>query len=149
MVVLVLPKFYSHHLRMGLFENDPEFSGWINVNQMGINIPFAQTMGISESAVYRGSFDNVEVWTYDATYVQGGQRKRYIPSGYVGLIADISGFIAQCQVKHMEAAGQPLEYFDVQWQEKDPSGIFVLTESAPLPVPSNKNGICSGTAFSA
>lgn len=133
----------------GYLKNDPEFiADYVKPNE-GINIPFAQTMGISESAVYRGSFDNVEVWTYDATYVQGGQRKRYIPSGYVGLIADISGFIAQCQVKHMEAAGQPLEYFDVQWQEKDPSGIFVLTESAPLPVPSNKNGICSGTAFSA
>lgn len=133
----------------GYLQADPEFKEVFIKPNEGINIPFVQTMGIGESAVYRGTFDNIEVWTYDATYVQGGVRKRYIPSGYVGLISDISGFIAQCQIKNIEAAGQPLEYFDLQWQEKDPSGIFVLTESAPLPVPSNKNGVCSGTAFSA
>ncbi|WP_347473235.1 major capsid protein [Acinetobacter thermotolerans] len=132
----------------GYLQADAEFKEVFIKPNEGINIPFVQTMGIGESAVFRGTFDNIEVWTYDATYVQGGQRKRYIPSGYVGLISDVSGFIAQCQIKHLEAAGQPLDYFDVQWQEKDPSGILVLTESAPLPVPSNKNGVCGGTAFS-
>lgn len=132
----------------GYLKADPEFQAeYVKPNE-GINIPFAQTMGIGQSAVFRGTFDNIEVWTYDATYVVGGARVRYIPSGYVGLIADVSGFIAQCAIKHLEAGGQPLDYFDVQWQEKDPSGILVLTESAPLPVPSNKNGVCSGTAFS-
>ena len=133
----------------GYLKADPEFQAeYIKPNE-GINIPFEQTMGIGESAVFRGTFDNIEVWTYDATYVRDGVRTRYIPSGYVGLIADVSGFVAQCQIKHLEAAGQPLDYFDVQWQEKDPSAIQVLTESAPLPVPSNKNGVCGGTAFSA
>ena len=133
----------------GYLKANPEFQAeYIKPNE-GINIPFEQTMGIGESAVFRGTFDNIEVWTYDATYVRDGVRTRYIPSGYVGLIADVSGFVAQCQIKHLEAAGQPLDYFDVQWQEKDPSAIQVLTESAPLPVPSNKNGVCGGTAFSA
>lgn len=128
---------------------DPEFQAVFVKPNEAINIPFVQTMGIGESAVYRGTFDNIEVWTYDATYVLNGARKRYIPSGYVGLISDVSGFIAQCRIKHLEAGDQPLDYFDVQWQQKDPSGIMVLTESAPLPVPSNKNGVCGGSAFSA
>lgn len=133
----------------GYLKNDPEFQAEYVKPNPGINIPFAQTMGISDGPVFHGAFDNIEIWTLDATYNLNGAATRYIPSGYVGLHADTNGFQAQCKIKHIDAGGQPLTYFDKQWQPEDPGGIVALTESAPLLVPSNKNGWCGGTAFSA
>ncbi|WP_180005168.1 MULTISPECIES: major capsid protein [unclassified Acinetobacter] len=133
----------------GYLKADPEFQDEFVKPNAGINIPFKQTMGISNKPVFHGTFDNIEIWTLDATYNHNGSPKRYIPSGYVGLHADTNGFQAQCKIKHIDAGGQPLTYFDKQWQPEDPGGIVALTESAPLLVPSNKNGWCGGTAFSA
>jgi len=45
------------------------------------------------------------------------------------------------------ANGVAQQYFDRQWYCEDPSGIMLMTESAPLVVPSNKNGVVGGTGF--
>ena len=51
--------------------------------------------------------------------------------------------------KAMLSAYRNEVYRSKKWQPEDPGGIVALTESAPLLVPSNKNGWCGGTAFSA
>lgn len=128
---------------------DPEFAAdFIKPNE-GINIPFVQTMGVADGPVYRGSFDGVEVWTLDTTYNLNGLPTRYIPAGYVGLHADTNGYQAQCKIKHKDAGGQPLQYFDVVIDNQDLGAFEHLTESAPLLVPDNKNGWCGGIGFSA
>jgi hypothetical protein len=63
------------------------------------------------------------------------------------LISDTNGSVAHCKIKNMLANGVAQQYFDRQWYCEDPSGIMLMTESAPLVIPSNKNGVVCGTGF--
>lgn len=113
----------------------------------GISVPYRPGLNASRSAKFKGYLGDIEIWTYDATYRHKGQVKRFIPVDYFALISDTNGYVTQCKIENIHANGLALEYFDRQWYEEDPSGILLMTESAPLVVPSNKNGICGGTGF--
>lgn len=113
----------------------------------GISVAFDPQFNASDKAVMKGRMDNIEIWTYEATYREKGVRKRFVPQDFFAIIADNEGYVTQCQIKNIKAQGLALDYFEDQWYSNDPSGIMMLTESAPLIVPSNKNGICGGTGF--
>lgn len=113
----------------------------------GISVPYRPEFTASKTAKFKGYMGSLEIWTYDATYRTGGETKRFIPADYFGLVSDTQGYVTQCQIENVKANGMPMDYFEDQWYSNDPSGIVLLTESAPLIVPSNKNGVCGGTGF--
>lgn len=113
----------------------------------GISVPYAPSLNVHDKATFKGYIEDIELWVYDATYRTKDGLQRFIPKDYFGLISDMQGSIAQCKIKNMLANGAVAKYFDRQWYNEDPSGIFLMTESAPLAVPSNKNGVCGGTGF--
>jgi len=130
-----------------VLEKNADFKAKFVAPYAGISIPYRPELNASRSAKFKGYLGDIEIWTYDATYKNKGQTKRFIPQDYFALIADNNGYVTQCKIENIHANGLALEYFDRQWYEEDPSGIMLLTESAPLVVPSNKNGICGGTGF--
>ena len=130
-----------------VLEKNADFKAKFVAPYAGISVPYRPELNASRSAKFKGYLGDIEIWTYDATYKNKGQTKRFIPQDYFALIADNNGYVTQCKIENIHANGLALEYFDRQWYEEDPSGIMLLTESAPLVVPSNKNGICGGTGF--
>lgn len=130
-----------------VLEKNADFKAKFVTPFAGISVPYRPELNASRSAKFKGYLGDIEIWTYDATYKHKGQTKRFIPVDYFGLVADTNGYVTQCKIENIHANGLALEYFDRQWYEEDPSGIMLLTESAPLVVPSNKNGISGGTGF--
>ncbi len=126
---------------------DVEFKKEFIAPYAGISVPVAPGFGVSETATLKGTFDGIEFWVYDATYRHGGTVKRFIPKDFFSLISDTNGSVAQCKIKNLHANGAAQQYFDRQWYSEDPSGIMLMTESAPLVLPSNKNGVVGGTGF--
>lgn len=130
-----------------VLEKNPDFKAKFVAPYAGISVPYRPELNASKTAKFKGYLGDIEIWTYDATYKNKGQTKRFIPVDYFALIADTSGYVTQCKIENIHANGLALEYFDRQWYEEDPSGIMLLTESSPLVVPSNKNGIVGGQGF--
>jgi hypothetical protein len=113
----------------------------------GISVPFAPSLSVGDNAKFKGMMDDIQIWTYDGTYTSKDGLQRIIPADFVGLIADTNGLVGHSKIKDTRAGDGIMEVFDKQWFEEDPSGITLLSQSAPVVVPSNKNGICGGTGF--
>lgn len=109
--------------------------------------PFAPMFSTPDKPQYRGEIGGKQWWTYDLTHRLNGVIERFISAKGFYLAADTQGYQAQCEIKHLSAYGQALEYFDYQVIGEDPSGIKQITESSPLIVPSNPNGVAGGDAF--
>lgn len=112
----------------------------------GISVPVEPSFNAKKSATFKGKFDGIEFWTYDETYRHKGQPNRLIPKDYFGLISDTNGSVAHCAIEEMNGSVTQ-QYYDTQEYIKDPRGIQLMTESAPLVVPSNKNGVVGGSGF--
>lgn len=108
---------------------------------------FAPRFSRNDVPQYRGSFDGIDFWTYDVTHKLTGSASRFIPQTGFYLISDTGGYQAHCMIKHLEAYGQAMEYFDYQVVENDPSTVKLICESSPLIVPSNPNGVTGGDKF--
>lgn len=113
----------------------------------GIAVPYKPSLNVQDGASFKGYLDEKELWVFDGTYRLKSGTYRFIPNDYFAAISDLNGSVAQCKIKNMLANGAVQKYFDRQWYSEDPSGIFLMTESAPLAVPSNKNGVCGGKGF--
>ena len=126
---------------------DPEFKEKFIAPYAGISVPLTPTFDQADKPQFRGTVDNIEIWTYDVGHNMGGASERFIPEDFFGLVSDANGWIAHCALQNVEAFGQALEFYLGQWQEKNPSSIQLLAESSPLAVPNNKNGLVGGRGF--
>ena len=91
--------------------------------------------------VYRGMLDNMQWWTYDEMHTLRGTKEHYVNPKNLYLIADTQGTKCQCQIKHLDVLGAPLDYYDYTNASKNPSALEQITESAPLLAPSMSNGV--------
>lgn len=106
------------------------------------------SVGGMQEAKYRGDLDGIQVWTLDATYRdENGAIKRYITEKSFYLIADMDGFLCNCEIQHLDAMNTLVDVYDYIVPNADPSGIKLISESSPLAVPSNVNGVVGGEAF--
>lgn len=108
---------------------------------------FAPQFNRPDVPQYRGELGGIQFWTYDLAHRLNGTVSRFIDAKGFYLIADTQGYQAQCEIKHLDAYGQALEYYDYQIIERDPSAIKLISESSPLIVPSNPNGVAGGKGF--
>jgi hypothetical protein len=126
---------------------DAEFKEKFIAPYAGISVPITPTFDQADKPQFRGTVDNIEIWTYDVKHSMEGVAERFIPEDFFGLVSDANGWIAHCALQNVEAFGQALEFYLSQWQEKNPSSIQLLAESSPLAVPNNKNGLVGGRGF--
>lgn len=134
----------------GAFVNSAEYDDSF-VKAQGANAAnplMVGSLGGTQEAKFRGELDGIQVWTLDATYRdEYGVIKRYIAEKAFYLIADMQGFLCHCGLQNLDVMDQPLDVYDYIVQEKDPSGIKLISESSPLAVPSIVNGVVGGEAF--
>lgn len=104
---------------------------------------------IKEGAVYMGNIDGFDIWVYSAWYADdAGVDQPILPSGTVIMGGpQIEGTRAFGAIRDEEIGFQAVEYFSKSWVEKDPSVRTVLTQSAPLIVPTRPNASLCATVL--
>lgn len=90
---------------------------------------------IDAGAEYKGSIDGEKYYTYDAVYTDdNGVQQFMIPDGYVALLSPAGDHrLLYAGIEDLEAGNVVADYFSKDWIEKDPSGLWLLVESHPLP----------------
>lgn len=82
----------------------------------------------------------IELVTYNDIYEDNdGIEQPFVEDGVVILTGEVEGVRAFGAIMDDEADWQPLSLFPKMWAQKDPSGIFVMTQSAPLMIPARPN----------
>lgn len=93
------------------------------------------TMSPRVGAKLKGVWNGLNIWTHNATYKGiDGQTKYYIDPDCALLLArDAESVIEFARPVDVKCAG-PAKIFAKQFEQEDPSGIFTIAESRPLPM---------------
>jgi len=113
-----------------------------NRRAAGANTAEFGGLDLAKGAQFGGTFGSFEVWIYSEFYEDPdtGETKPVLPAGTViGASDDMQGVRAFGAIHDEEAGIQALEFFPKSWVEKDPGVRFVMTQSAPLVVPTRPN----------
>ncbi len=86
-------------------------------------------------AKLKGVWNGLNIWTHNATYRDlEGNTKYYLEPDYALLLArDAESVIEFAQPVDVKCEG-PAKIFAKQFEQEDPSGIFTIAESRPLPI---------------
>lgn len=101
-----------------------------------------------EGLLLRGQIEGSMIWTYDGWYVDDNEteQKRFT-GGYVIGIGAIDGITHYGAIKDFDASFEPMPIFSKMWTEKNPSGMQLLSQCAPLVVPQRINAsLCAKVA---
>lgn len=102
-----------------------------------------------EGGVYMGTVDGFNIFVYAGWYIDdAGVEQPILPSGTVIMgSAQIEGVQAYGAIADEEAGYQAMPMFPKSWVEKDPGVRYVMTQSAPLIVPTRPNASLSATVL--
>lgn len=94
-----------------------------------------------ETAVYHGTLPGgIELWTYHDFYENNdGTEIEFLDANAVVLTGNPEGVRAFGAIMDSRAGYQPLAMFPKMWYSEDPSGLFAMTQSAPLMIPTRPN----------
>ena len=86
-------------------------------------------------AKFKGQWNGLNIWVHNATYKDiDGQTKYYLEPDCALLLArDAESVIEFGQPVDVKCEG-PARIFAKQFEQEDPSGIFTIAESRPLPI---------------
>lgn len=108
----------------------------LNAGQLQTGIPSAP------GASFMGTLDGRQIWVYADWYLDpaDGTEKPILPSGTVLLGAPrLQGVRAFGAIRDHACGFVARPYFSKSWTDEDPSVRYVLTQSAPLLIPSVPN----------
>lgn len=131
-----------------LMRKDPEIREFLNINyRLGanINLRLGPLDGLEVERV--GNIEGLEVFVYSDYYQDetGAVIPYMSPKDVVLTAPSVGGVAAFGAIQDKRAAMQPLPVFMKMWDEEDPSGTLILTQSAPLMVPVNPNASMKAT----
>ncbi len=94
-----------------------------------------------EVVTYHGELPGgLRVWTYNDVWEDNmGVEQPFLLPGDVVLIGDIGGVRAFGAIMDKKAGWNALPIFPKMWEQEDPSGLFLMTQSAPLMIPTRPN----------
>lgn len=123
-----------------LFQSDAEVREILdNRRQASGMLEMAPVVGGVESpAAYLGSIGQFNFWQYSQKYEdESGTTQDMWPTNGVGVIAPaaLAGLMAYGAIRDKAASLRSLSRFPKMWDQEDPSTTFLMTQSAPLPVP--------------
>lgn len=82
----------------------------------------------------------VELVTYNDIYEDNdGMEQPFVEDGLVILTGEVEGVRAFGAIMDNRANWQAMSLFPKMWEQQDPSGVFVMTQSAPLMIPGRPN----------
>ncbi len=129
-------------------DDDKIRDGLDNTRQAGGSFQFGPrpAAGDGNHLVYLGTYGDFEFYKLRQKFTVEGVSVDVWPTGSC-LVADpafLNGFMCHGAVLDRGAGVKPLPRYPKMWDNEDPAGTFLLTQSAPLPVPGNINA----TAYS-
>jgi hypothetical protein len=133
-----------------LFVNDVDVRDILNNRrQQGGAVELAPVVGgVDSPAAFLGSIGQFDFWQYAQKYEdESGTTQDLFPAAGVSLIAPgaLEGVMAYGAIRDVKASLQPLPRFPKMWDQEDPSTTFLMTQSAPLPVPREVNATLFAT----
>lgn len=82
----------------------------------------------------------IEVFTFHDFYEDNmGEEQEYLDEDTVLLTGDVDGVRAFGAIMDKKAGYQSLPIFSKMWEQEDPSGLFLMSQSAPLMIPLRPN----------
>ncbi len=102
---------------------------------------------VAELQLNKGQLGGFDFWVYDGSYIdEAGDAQKFFPSNAVMVInrQELNGQRAYGIVKDFESL-EAVERFPKAWMEKDPSGLCMLTQAAPLIFGVGVNAVASFT----
>lgn len=83
----------------------------------------------------------IDLWVYSNDYEDDdGSIVPFLdPRDVVGVGGNLGGFMCYGAILDADAGLQALPRFPKMWKNPDPSVVYTMTQSAPLPVPTNPN----------
>lgn len=98
---------------------------------------------------YRGNLLGVDLWEYNEQYVDAsGNTQSMIADGKFILAAPNADYrMHYALTEDLEAGMVALPFFSKMWDEKDPSGLWLLTESNGLPVNHQPGAVVAAQVF--
>lgn len=90
---------------------------------------------LDSGAEKKALIDGLTYYVYDGVYTDAnGAQQLLIPDGYVALVSPSADHRLQfAAIEDLEAGTVVGQYFSKDWVEKDPSGLWLLVETNPLP----------------
>jgi hypothetical protein len=113
------------------------------------NVPNLQPMPAYEGVRYAGKWGEFDLWVYAGRFrEQDGTTSRAIGAKQVVMTAapseedgtgGLHGIRAFGAIQDKKAGLQPTDIFPKTWEEEDPSGEQIMSQSAPLMIPGRPN----------
>ena len=107
------------------------------LNKLNIKMGTIQTDTslLEKGAEKKGNIENIDIVVYNGIYTDSaGAQQQLIPDGVVALVSPNADHrLLYGGIDDLEAGTVQAKYFSKDWIEKDPSGIWLLTQSNPLP----------------
>lgn len=97
-----------------------------------------------EGAQFKGTLGaNLEVWTYQDYYEDNsGTNQKMMPDSTITLTsAGVEGVRAFGAIMDHEAQFNAVDIFPKMWAEQDPSAMFLMSQSAPLMIPTRPDAV--------
>lgn len=124
-----------------LFQADTQVKDRLDTRRINNNsLAAGGPMGVG--GTYMGSIDGFNVWTYADWYIDpaDGVEKPILPSNTVILCGPaLEGTQAFGAIRDPKAGYQAVPMFPKSWEEEDPAVRYLMTQSAPLVVPTRIN----------
>lgn len=120
------------------FANHPKVQAMLETRRGSINaIETGPQQG--QPFQHRGTLNsaNIELWVYNDTYEdnQGTSIPMMSTNDIVLTAASVDGIRAFGAIMDKKANWEAMPYFPKMWEQEDPSGLFIMTQSAPLMIP--------------
>lgn len=111
------------------------------------------TPQVAAKAYYKGMLGGFRIWVYDGTFVdEAGDTQRMLDPHTVLVIANgvegLNGYQAFGAIQDVDAL-VPMERFPKMWKQEDPSCAMLMTQSAPLIIPTRANAVVAVTVVDA
>lgn len=99
--------------------------------------------------IYHGDLPGgVSVITYNDVYEDNdGIEQPFLAADEVVLAGDVQGIRAFGAIMDRKAAWASVAMFPKMWEQEDPSGLFLMTQSAPLMIPARPNAALRATVL--
>jgi len=107
------------------------------MDKLKINLGTIQTDPtiISAGAEKKATIENLNIYVYSGVYTDSNNaQQQLIPDGYVAMLSpNADNRLLFGGIDDLEAGTVVAKYFSKDWIEKDPSGLWLLVQSNPLP----------------
>jgi len=128
-----------------VFKDHPKVKDLLDTTYRGSVDSVNRSVLSDEPAQYAGRVGNLEIWVYNDVYEDdAGTVTPFMDSRRVVLTSPgIEGIRCFGAILDAKAGYQPLELFPKNWYSEDPSVEYLMTQSAPLMVPSRPDASLS------